>query len=106
MRKLILSLYTLLICATMPIVRAGNVAGLTKHLSAQEIVEQMRGLNMQPTTPPMMDDGRINPKEQQRQEIIQQLRSVGKNAIPALISSLGEREALDFTVGLAMSTAA
>ena len=68
-----------------------NLAGLTNHLSAQEIVEQMRGLNMQ-WTEPRMDDGRINPEEQQREEIIQELRSVGKEAIPALIHVLGDSD--------------
>ena len=91
MKNLILGLSTLLICANMTIVRAGNVAGLTNHLSAQEIVDQMRGLNMQ-WTEPRMDDGRINLEEQQKEEIIQELRSVGKDAIPALIHVLGDSD--------------
>jgi hypothetical protein len=54
---------------------------------AEAIVEGMRGLNMQPAAGPgPLDDGRIDPRR--REEIIQQLRLTGTEAVSALIRTL------------------
>jgi HEAT repeat protein len=58
---------------------------------AGAIVEEMRGLNMQPGNP-TFDDGTINPKEQRREEIIAQLRLTGNEAGPALIRALKDSD--------------
>jgi len=59
----------------------------TARSRAETVVEQMRGVDMQPGRS-QMDDGTINPKEQRRQDITKQLHSIGKEAIPALIDAL------------------
>jgi hypothetical protein len=62
-----------------------------KPSQADKIVEEMRGFDMQPGNR-IFDDGRINPKEQHREEIIRQLRLTGNEAVPALIRTLKDPE--------------
>jgi HEAT repeats len=64
---------------------------LATNQTAKIIVEEMRGLNMQPDNP-TFDDGRINPKEQRREEIINQLRLTHEEAAPALIRALKDSD--------------
>jgi HEAT repeat protein len=61
--------------------------GPGKLSQVDAIVEEMRGLNMQPENP-RFDDLTINPREQHREEIITQLRLAGNKAVPALIRAL------------------
>jgi HEAT repeat protein len=70
----------------LALVLGGVLAGCVTH-KPEEIVEQMRGFNMQPGNP-IMDDGKINSKEQQREMIIVKFRMIGKESIPALIHAL------------------
>jgi HEAT repeat protein len=58
-----------------------------KPSQADAIVEEMRGLNMQPENP-LFDDGSTNSVEQRREEIIRRLRLTGDEAAPALIRAL------------------
>ena len=79
-------------CSTTAQDSGSALDGTAKNSSANPsradtIVEEMRGLNMQPDNP-TFDDGRINPKEQRREEIINQLRLTGDEAAPALIRAL------------------
>jgi HEAT repeat protein len=57
------------------------------HSQSQKIVEEMRGFSMQPAGVPR-SDGKVDPREQRRQEIIRQLRNIGRPAVPALASAL------------------
>lgn len=63
-----------------------------KLSQADAIVEEMLDLNMQPGNP-TFDDGRINPVEQRREEIIRRLRLTGDEAAPALIRALEDPDA-------------
>lgn len=56
---------------------------------AKEIVEEMRGLDMRLGNT-MMDDGSPNLKELHKLAIIKELRSIGPDAIPALIQALSD----------------
>jgi HEAT repeat protein len=56
---------------------------------AERLVEQMRGFSMQPAAGPR-SDGTLDPREQRRQEITEQLRGLGKQAVPALVHALAD----------------
>jgi HEAT repeat protein len=88
MKRIILNLATLLVFAIVNPLR-GETTGDSSaiRLQPKKVAEQMRGFNMQPGTP-LLDDGKVNPKEQHRQEIIKRFRLIGKEAIPALIDVL------------------
>lgn len=56
---------------------------------AERLVEQMRGFSMQPGASPR-SDGTTDPRELRRQEITEQLRDLGKQAVPALVHALAD----------------
>lgn len=58
---------------------------------AKKIVEQMRGISMQ-LAPGPRSDGKPDPKEERKQEIIDQLRQLGGKAVPALVLALGDSD--------------
>ena len=58
---------------------------------AERLVEQMRGISMQPAAAPR-SDGTIDPREQRRQEIVDGLRALGGDAVPALVHALKESD--------------
>ncbi len=58
---------------------------------AKQIVEQMRGISMQ-LAPGPRSDGKPDPKEERKQEIIDQLRQLGGKAVPALVLALGDSD--------------
>jgi HEAT repeat protein len=73
--------------------RAGMTTNRPVKLSqADKIVEEMRGFDMQRGNQ-IFDDGRTNPKEQRREEIIRQLRLTGTEAVPALVRALKDPDA-------------
>jgi HEAT repeat protein len=57
---------------------------------AEKVVEQIRGISMQAGRP--RSDGRPNPQELRRQEIVDKLRALGKKAVPALVHALGDSD--------------
>jgi HEAT repeats len=74
----------LILC--LALVLSVALAGCVTH-KPEEIVEQMRGFDMQPGNP-TLDDGKIDSKEQHRQMIIGQFRMMGKESIPVLSHAL------------------
>jgi HEAT repeat protein len=56
--------------------------------AAEKVVERMRGISMQAGRP--RSDGRANPQEERRQEILDQLRALGMEAVPALVQVLSD----------------
>jgi len=78
----------LLLC--LALVLSGALAGCVTH-KPEEIVEQMRGFDMQPSNP-MLDDGKIDSKEQHRQMIIGQFRMLGKESTPVLSHALQDSD--------------
>jgi len=57
---------------------------------AEKLVEQMRGMSMQARHP--RSDGRPDPIEARRCEIIARLRGLGTKAVPALAATLGDTD--------------
>jgi HEAT repeat protein len=57
---------------------------------AEKVVERMRGISMQEGRP--RSDGRPNPHEVRRQEILAGLRALGKKAVPALVQVLSDSD--------------
>ena len=60
----------------------------TAQSEAGVLVEQMRGISMQPQW--ARSDGTIDPQEQRRQEIEDKLRMIGKECVPALVRALND----------------
>jgi HEAT repeat protein len=74
-------------------IAASKLASIpTNRTAAATVVEKMRGLNMQPKSG-LPSDGRMNAEEQVKQDLIKQLRAIGKEAVPALIHALTDRDA-------------
>ena len=48
---------------------------------AKKVVEQMRGISMQAGRP--RSDGKSDPQEERRQEIMDKLRALGQEGVPA-----------------------
>jgi HEAT repeat protein len=93
MRKFTLSLFALLISTNLNPLRAGEVDDHSADQpQAAAIVEQMRGLSMQPSSLPRISDGKIDPEQQRRIEIERQLRLIGKDAVHALAKALKDPE--------------
>jgi HEAT repeat protein len=68
-----------------------TAASDSKILSeAEKVVEQMRGISMQAGRP--RSDGRPDPQEERRQEILDKLRALGKEAVPALVQALSDSD--------------
>ena len=57
---------------------------------AKKVVEQMRGISMQAGRP--RSDGSSDPQEERRQEIMDSLRALGKEAVPALVQALSDSD--------------
>jgi HEAT repeat protein len=57
---------------------------------AEKVVEQMRGISMQAGRP--RSDGRPDPQEVRRQEIMAKLRALGKKAVGALVQALSDTD--------------
>jgi len=57
---------------------------------AKKVVEQMRGISMQAARP--RSDGKPDPQEVRRQEIMENLRALGKEAIAALVQALSDSD--------------
>jgi len=57
---------------------------------AEKVVEQMRGISMQAGRP--RSDGTPDPQEERRQEILDKLRALGKEAVPALVQVLSDSD--------------
>jgi HEAT repeat protein len=92
MKKTIITLCTLLLCTNLSRLFADPVADSSiSRATSQEIVEQMRGVNMQLGNL-TLDDGKINLKEQCKELIIEELRTNGKESVTALIQALKDSD--------------
>jgi hypothetical protein len=60
--------------------------------NAKTLVELMRGHSMQPTGRLLRSDGLVDPGEQHRQAIVDQLRLLGTKSVPALIDALSDQD--------------
>jgi vesicle coat complex subunit len=92
--KALILIISLSCISNLSLLRAGTLTNsLTIRSEPEGIVEQMRGFSMQPSSNGgRFDDGTIDPKEQHRQEIIKQLRTIGKGAIPALVDAIKDSD--------------
>lgn len=57
---------------------------------ADKVVERMRGISMQASHP--RSDGKPDPRELRRNQILDELRAQGKEAIPALVGALNDSD--------------
>jgi HEAT repeat protein len=90
MKKSIIGILALLASASLCAFADGTAAvATTISPQAKGVVEEMRGLDMRLGNP-FMDDLRPNLKEQHKLAIINELRSIGPDAIPALIQALND----------------
>jgi HEAT repeat protein len=85
MKKSIIGIFALL-AATSRFAFADDTATVAKA-----VVEEMRGLDMRLGNP-FYDDLSPNLKEQHKRDILNELRSIGPDAIPALIQALNDPE--------------
>lgn len=91
MKKSIIVIFTFLASAGLRAV-ADDVTAVINAAptpQAKAIVEKMRGLDMRLGNP-AFDDLSPNPKEQHKWDIINELRAIGPDAVPALIQALGD----------------
>ncbi|HTV39723.1 MAG TPA: HEAT repeat domain-containing protein [Candidatus Sulfotelmatobacter sp.] len=91
MKKPIIGIFALLASGSLCAFAGDGTAAVNTTVSpqAKEIVEEMRGIDMRLGNP-MFDDGSPNLKEQHKYDIIDELRAIGPDAIPALIQALGD----------------
>lgn len=90
MKKSIIGIFALSAATSLFAFADGTATvGTTLPPQAKAIVEKMRGLDMRLGNT-MMDDGSPNLKELHKRTIINELRSIGPDAIPALIQALND----------------
>jgi HEAT repeat protein len=85
----------IILCLTLFVVMPfGHILGGTAlsdsqiRWEADRLVEQMRGFSMQ--EPGGTSNGKIDPEEQRREDIVAKLRLLGKEAVPALARALND----------------
>jgi HEAT repeat protein len=79
--------FSLTFVAFLLVMQASELLPQTLSASeAKKVVERMRGISMQAGHP--RSDGKPDPKELRRNAILDELRALGKEAIPALVESL------------------